>query len=358
MILDAGYQILDKNRVSRIENRDTRHETMQTKQQIQQLLASAGASVNKRLGQHFLIDLNLMRLLVESADIKNNDIVLEVGCGTGSLTEALADNAGYCLAIECDKALAKIAEKQLAKAKGSQPRKIAAGVPKNVRIINTDILETKSTISRTVIKAILDARYSSRIVNRESRIEHRESRIVNRESRLLLVANLPYSVAAPVILNLITGPVTADSMYVTVQKEVAKRITARPAEKHYGALSILLAATGEVKTIRVLKPTVFWPRPKVDSAMLGFVRRKTKASRIKNMELFNNTVRLFMQHRRKMLKTITRFTIHDSRFTIHDVNWPKIFEQCSIDPTRRPDQLSVQNYIDIANLCSERLNQG
>ena len=87
---------------------------MQTKQQIQQLLASAGFSPNKRRGQNFLIDLNLMRLLVASANIYDNDVVLEVGCGTGSLTEALVEHAGWVIAVEIDSTLAKITKKQLA----------------------------------------------------------------------------------------------------------------------------------------------------------------------------------------------------------------------------------------------------
>lgn len=300
---------------------------MQTKQQIRQLLASAGASPNKRLGQHFLIDLNLMRLLVDSARIKNDDIVLEVGCGTGSLTEALADSAGAVIAVECDKALAEIAKTQLT------PKGRAKA--KNVRIINTDILKTKTTISPTITSAI-----------QLCQEKH--------HGRVLLVANLPYNVASPVILNLLAGPIIADRMYVTVQKEVAQRITATPGQKHYGTLSIFLAATGDVKTIRFLKPTVFWPQPQVNSAMISFVRKKTKASRIENMELFNNTVRLFMQHRRKMLKTSTKF-ITGKLTQIKD--WPEIFEKCSIDPTQRPDQLSPENYIAIANLCNKRLNQ-
>ena len=300
---------------------------MQTKQQIRQLLASAGASPNKRLGQHFLIDLNLMRLLVDSARIKNDDIVLEVGCGTGSLTEALADNAGAVIAVECDKALADIAKTQLAH-KGRAKAK-------NVRIVNTDILKTKTTISPTITNAI-----------QLCQEKH--------PGRVLLVANLPYNVASPVMLNLLAGPIIADRMCVTVQKEVAQRITATPGQKHYGTLSIFLAATGDVKTIRFLKPTVFWPQPQVNSAMISFVRKKTKASRIENIELFNNTVRLFMQHRRKMLKTSTKF-ITGKLTQIKD--WPEIFEKCSIDPTQRPDRLSPENYIAIANLCNKRLNQ-
>jgi len=293
---------------------------MQTKQQIQQLLASAAISPNKRLGQHFLIDLNLMGKLVDSANIDNNDIVLEVGCGTGSLTEALAQRAGKVIAVEVDGALARIAKRQLAKAE-------------NVEVINTDILRNKNTISRTVTDAIEPA--------------HKKY-----PGRFLLVANLPYNVASPVMLNLVRGPTTADSMYATVQKEVAQRMTAAAGSKNYGILSILLSVTGDVKTERVLRPTVFWPQPQVDSAMVSFVRKKEKVSRIKNMEVFSEVVNLFMRHRRKMLKACTKLA-QDELTKIH--SWPKIFEQCRIDPHQRPEQLSPEDYIAIANLCYEHL---
>jgi len=289
---------------------------MQTKRQIQQLLASAGASPNKRLGQHFLIDLNLMRLLISSANIDNSDIVLEVGCGTGSLTEALAQQAGYCLAVELDRSLAQIAQRQLAKVK-------------NLEIINLDILETKKTISPVVANALALARKKY-------------------AGRILLVANLPYNVASPVMLNLVTGPTVADSMYVTVQKEVADRMTAAPASRDYGTLSIFLGATGDIKTIRSLKPTVFWPQPQVDSAMISFVRREAKLGRIQNAELFSETVNLFMGHRRKMLKACTKL----ARGKLAEIdNWPEIFARCRIDSTQRPEQLTPEDYIAIANSC-------
>lgn len=293
---------------------------MQTKSEIQRLLAGAGVEPNKRLGQHFLIDLNLMRLLVKSADIHDNDIVLEVGCGTGSLTEALAQNAGYCLAVELSEDLANIARRQLAKSK-------------NVEIINIDILENKNTLSHVVANALALARKKY-------------------TGQILLVANLPYNVASPVMLNLVTGPTIADSMYVTVQKEVADRITAAPGSSDYGTLSIFLGATGDVKTIRVLKPTVFWPRPAVDSAMVSFVRKEEKLGRIKNMELFSETINLFMGHRRKMLKACTKL----ARGKLAKINnWPEIFARCRIDSTQRPEQLAPEDYITIANLCYDIL---
>ena len=225
---------------------------MQTKRQIQQLLASAGIFPNKRLGQNFLIDLNLMRLLIDSANINSSDCVLDVGCGTGSLTEAIAGKAGKVIAVEFDRKLAEIAKRQLA---GTE----------NVEIINTDILESKSAISPIVTDAIEQAhkKYSG---------------------QLILVANLPYNSASPVMVNLITGPVVADGMYVTLQKEVADRMTAGPGSGDYGILSIFLAATGEVKMIRVLKPTVFWPAPQVNSAMVSFVRNKERPEDAKKLQ--------------------------------------------------------------------------
>ncbi len=290
---------------------------MQTKKQIQQLLESAGIFVNKRFGQHFLVDLNLMRLLVDSANITSNDIVLEVGCGTGSLTEALDERAGKVIAVELDHTLAEIAKRQLTKAK-------------NIEIINTDILENKNTISRTVIKLLGLAREKYC------------------DGRVLMVANLPYNVASSVMLNLVTGPVSADAMFVTVQKEVADRMTAVSGSSDYGTLSILLGAAGQVKMIRTLKPTVFWPQPQVDSAMVSFVRERVKFGRIQNMELFSEVVSLFMGHRRKTLMACTKL----SQGKLAKVNnWSEIFERCAVDPRKRPEQISPEDYIDIANLC-------
>jgi 16S rRNA (adenine1518-N6/adenine1519-N6)-dimethyltransferase len=293
---------------------------MQTKQQIRDLLSSVGVYPNKRLGQHFLIDLNLMRLLVDSANIQKDDVVLEVGCGTGSMTEALAEKAGSLIAVELDRNLSEIAAKQLT-------------TSENAEIINTDILENKNALSQTVTKA-LD------LAGRKC------------PGRMLLVANLPYSAASPVMMNLVKGPTIADGMYVTVQKEVADRMTAAPASNDYGILSIFLAAAGDVKTIRTLKPTVFWPQPQVDSAMVCFVRNRAKADRIENMELFSETVHLFMGHRRKTLLACSKL----ARGKLEKINnWKEIFEQCSICPTKRPETLSPEDYIAIANYAGNSL---
>lgn len=262
-----------------------------------------------------------MRLLVDSADIKDDDLVLEVGCGTGSLTEALAEKDACVIAVEADRALAKIAKGQLHKMK-------------NTEVINADVLKSKNTLNPVITDAIATARK-------------------NLAGRFLLVSNLPYSIASPVMMNLITTYAAVDAMYVTIQKEVADRMIATAGNRNYGILSIILSALGDVKMIRVLKPTVFWPQPKVDSAMISFVYDKDKTGQIENIELFGRVINLFMGHRRKTLKACTRFA--KGRLSKIE-NWLRIFENCSIDPQSRPEQLTAQNYIAIANLCVKNPN--
>lgn len=291
---------------------------MQTKRQIQQWLSSAGVSPNRRLGQHFLVDLNLMRLLVDSAGPGDDDVVLEVGCGTGSLTEALGERAGRVVAVEVDGTLAGIAASGLA---GTE----------HIEIINADVLSGKGTMNPAVTEAVDRARRG-------------------KAGRLLLVSNLPYDVATPVMVNLVKGAMIVDAMFVTVQKEVAERMAAEPGGKHYGTLSVFLGATGEVEIVRILKPSVFWPPPAVESAMVSFVRSEPKCRRIEDMAFLGKVIRLFIGHRRKMLRACVKSV--PAGLGSRDL-WMQIFNKCSIDPRQRPAELSPQKYVELANACRQ-----
>jgi 16S rRNA (adenine1518-N6/adenine1519-N6)-dimethyltransferase len=288
---------------------------MHTKSQIQQLLLSADVRPNKRFGQHFLIDLNLMRLLIDTADIQKNDVVLEVGPGTGSLTAGIAERAGFCVAVEIDAVLADIARTQLAD-------------KTNIEIIAADALKNKFEIDPFVIDALNRA-------------------CSKYKGRLLLVSNLPYVAATPIMLNLVTSAIVADAMFVTVQKEVANRMTAIPGTKTYGIMSILLAATGDIRHIRTLKPTVFWPQPQVDSAMISYTRDAEKLKAIKSIEMLSRIAGGFLRHRRKMLKSCCKLVSGELKKID---NWPEIFDQCGIDPGLRPDHLTPEQFVAIANL--------
>jgi 16S rRNA (adenine1518-N6/adenine1519-N6)-dimethyltransferase len=295
---------------------------MQTKQDIERLLAGAGTTPNHRLGQNFLIDLNLMRLLIDQADIQHHDVVLEVGSGTGSMTEAIAERAGRVITVEYDPALARVVKAQLKSCS-------------NVTLFNRDVLENKNAIHAEILDAVTQARAKF-------------------AGRFLLVANLPYGCGSAVMANLIAGPVAADAMVVTVQKEVAERMAALPNHEAYGTLSILMSATGSVHIFRKLPPSVFWPRPQVDSAMVSYTRDAQKIAQIHDMKLFQDVITLFMGHRRKMLKACVKFAAGNLG-KIH--GWPEIFAEACVDPHRRPEELSAGDYINITNLCREQLRK-
>jgi 16S rRNA (adenine1518-N6/adenine1519-N6)-dimethyltransferase len=286
---------------------------MHTKQDIQRLLSAAGISPNRRLGQNFLIDLNLMRLFVEAAQLDTDDVVLEVGCGTGSLTSALAQRAGAVVVAEYDPHLAAIARSQL------------QDLPQ-VQIINVDILATKHRLHAQVLEAL------SQILPRHS-------------GRFLLVANLPYHVSCPVMLNLVQNAPQVDAMAVTVQKEVADRMVAEPGSGHYGILSILLAVTGHTQWIRTLKPSVFWPPPQVASAMVLYRRDPSRVARIRDMACLVATVKRFMQHRRKMLKA----AVKTGATRLSDRDWNAAFEAAGVDPRWRPEQVTPEQFVSLAN---------
>jgi len=293
---------------------------MQTKQEIEQLLAAAGTRPKHRLGQNFLIDLNLMRVLVQAAAVHSADVVLEVGCGTGSLTEELLLHSGRVVGIEYDPVLFGIVQKRLAR-------------EESLTLLCGDVLESKNTLNHAVLDALQKA-------------------LEETGGRLLLVSNLPYNVASSVMANLIAGPLAAESMTVTVQKEVAERMAAVPGHKEYGPLSSLMTATGDLHYLNHLPPTVFWPRPQVDSAMGQFVRNPQKAAQIHNMDVFRQVVHLFMSHRRKMLKACIHFAEGQLTGVRH---WAKVFAEAFVDGQRRPEELSAADYINIANLCFEQI---
>ncbi|MCD4830384.1 MAG: 16S rRNA (adenine(1518)-N(6)/adenine(1519)-N(6))-dimethyltransferase RsmA [Anaerohalosphaeraceae bacterium] len=294
---------------------------MQSKQQIQQLLAAAGVEPNKRLGQHFLIDKNLLDLLLKNAAITTRDVVLEIGTGTGTLTAELVKRAGAVIAVEYDSIMAKITES-------------VVSLADNFTIFCADALENKNTINHKVLAAIQKAK-------------------TRFSGRMMLVANLPYNVASSVMVNLLSGETIADTMVVTVQKEMADRMVSPAGSGDYGTLSIFMGAMGSAKLIRKLSPKVFWPPPKVSSAIIRFDRDSEKCAGIHNVKLFKDVVGLFMSHRRKMMRACVKFADGDL-LKIH--NWHDIFERAFIEPHHRPEELAPADYVAMANLCHESLH--
>ena len=243
----------------------------QTLSYIRDLLYSRGLSPKNKMGQNFLIDLNLLELIVQTAELDKQDAVLEVGTGTGSLTSRLCDEAGAVVSVELARDFHKMASELLARRT-------------NLGLICADVLERKNEMNPDVM-----AEWDRRALAVGC-------------SRKKLVANLPYVVATPVIANLLIARGDIERMVVMVQWEMAARLTAEPETKEYGALAVLVKRLAEVKIIRRLAPSVFWPTPKVDSAIILIRLAAEKRSRIADVTRFREFLRDLYTHRRKNLR--------------------------------------------------------
>ena len=204
---------------------------MQTLSDIKAILATRGLEPKHRFGQNFLHDQNKLRALVAHSGAVAGDLVLEVGPGTGTLTEALLDAGCEVVACELDDDMAASSRDRL----GSQ-----------VRLIHGDCLDGKHAVSAAILEALGDRPFK-------------------------LVANLPYGAATPLVLNLAAHHATCLGQFVTVQREVAQRLAAAPGTEAYGAATVLLSLTSTVQVLETLPGSCFWPVPRVTSAMMSVI---------------------------------------------------------------------------------------
>jgi 16S rRNA (adenine1518-N6/adenine1519-N6)-dimethyltransferase len=243
----------------------------QTLSYIKGLLQSRRLIPKNKMGQNFLIDLNLLDVVVRTAELTKEDCVLEVGTGTGSLTARLADAAGGVFTVELDPAFFEMS------------RQLLAARP-NVRQLHGDALAGKNQLNPHLL-AGWDAFAAERGLIRRK-----------------VVANLPYAIATPLIANLIIAGVPIERMVVMVQWEVAERMTAAPGSKAYGALAVLLQSVADVSVVRRIAPSNFWPRPEVDSAIVLIKPNADLARRVGELSKWRAFLRDLYTHRRKNLR--------------------------------------------------------
>jgi 16S rRNA (adenine1518-N6/adenine1519-N6)-dimethyltransferase len=255
---------------------------------IKELLEQRGLTPRKALGQNFLVDQNLLRRLVDAAQVQRDDLVLEIGPGTGALTDVLLDAGANVIACELDDALADLVAERYGSA-----------LPGRFTLIRGDCLVTKHTLNPDIDRVLAGRPFQ-------------------------LIANLPYGAASPVMVLLAARP-DCLGQFVTIQREVAQRVMAKPNTRDYSELSILIQAMCDVRRIAHLPPECFWPRPKVRSEMLAITPRATPLT--DDIAALSMLCRMLFTKRRKQVGTILG----------RDIDLPE-----DIAPTARPEQLTIE----------------
>ncbi len=280
----------------------------QTASYLSRRLAAAGLRPVSHFGQNFLIDLNLVDLIARSAEIRKTDVVLEIGTGVGSLTARLSDRAGAVLTVEIDNHLFDLAREEL---EGRA----------NVKQLHCDALRNKNTLRPEIMENIREA------------MER-----IGSEARFLLVANLPYNIATPIISNLLHESPAPEIMVVTIQKELADRICALPRCKDYSALTVWIQSLCDPTIVRTLPPHVFWPRPKVQSAILRLDHRLERREKFADLKYFHSMVRSLFFHRRKFLRSVV---ISSMKGRMDKSQVDQVLQSLGHSETARAEELSV-----------------
>ncbi|MDH3718798.1 MAG: 16S rRNA (adenine(1518)-N(6)/adenine(1519)-N(6))-dimethyltransferase RsmA [Planctomycetota bacterium] len=294
----------------------------QTVSYLKRRFREVGLEPNSRHGQNFLIDMNLLRLLVDAAEIFERDVVLEVGTGTGGMTTMLADRAAAVVTVEMDSHLFQMASEEL------------TGYD-NVTMLLQDALRNKNNIDSRVLEAV------------------EKQLAATGEHSFKLVANLPYNIATPLISNLLCLPAAPQTMTVTIQKELADRITALPGTKAYGHLSVWVQSQCEASVVRVLPPTVFWPRPQVESAIIHLVLDQDKRDRIADLMSFHRFVRSLFFHRRKFMRSVL-ISAFKKQLEKSDVD--EVLKVTGFGPDQRAEQLTVEEILTLSDAFRAKLS--
>ncbi|MDQ8039033.1 MAG: 16S rRNA (adenine(1518)-N(6)/adenine(1519)-N(6))-dimethyltransferase RsmA [Rickettsiella sp.] len=252
----------------------------------------------KRFGQHFLHEAFIVEKIISAIDPKKTDNMLEIGPGLGALTQRLLPHVTYLTVVELDKDLIPLLKRQCANL-GELTVYQADALKFDLRSLNVTITPWR------------------------------------------IVGNLPYNISTPLLFHLLEQIHVIQDMHFMLQKEVVERITAQPGDKHYGRLSVMMQYYCQAKKLFTVKPGAFQPPPKVDSAVIRLIPYKIPPWQADDPLLFAEIVRTAFSHRRKMLRNNLGKLINTKQFELLD-----------IDTTKRPEQLSISDYVNISNFLA------
>lgn len=264
----------------------------------------------KKFGQNFLIDSNVLESIIRGAEITKDDFVLEIGPGIGTMTQYLCEAARQVVAVEIDKMLIPILEDTLSEYD-------------NVEVINQDVLKVD-------IKSLAEEK--------------------NNGKPIKVVANLPYYITTPIIMGLFESGVRIDSITIMVQKEVADRMQTGPGSKDYGALSLAVQYYATAKVILNVSATCFMPRPNVDSAVIKLTRHKEPTVNVADEKLMFKIIRASFNQRRK---TLVNGLKNSPELSFSKEQIVKAIEKIGKPETIRGEALTLEEFAELANAFTE-----
>ena len=276
------------------------------------ILKKFGITANKRFGQNFLIDDNVINEIIDVSNLKKSDLVIEIGPGLGTLTAKLLEEAGKVIAIELDSKMLKILRDRFK-------------LYNNFEILNEDVLKVD-------LKSLIN----------DSKKEY---------TAIKVVANLPYYITTPIIMKLLEEKLEINSITVMVQKEVADRITAIPGDKLSGAITYSVNYYAEAKEIIFVDKKCFIPAPEVDSKVIQLILRDKPLVEVKNEELFFKLIKLsFMQRRKTLINALSNSGIIENKEKIKN-----ILLKMGLNEDVRGERLSIEQFANLSNLLYQSI---
>ena len=274
-----------------------------------EILNKFGLTAQKRYGQNFLIDSNILEKIVASAGITKEDTVLEIGPGIGTLTQYLAEAAKQVICVEIDKNMIPVLEYTLADFD-------------NVTVINQDILKAD------IVNILKE----------------------NGAASAKVVANLPYYITTPIIMELLEKDLPIESITVMIQKEVAERMQTGPGSKDYGALSLAVAFYSNAEVKMTVSPNCFIPRPNVDSAVIRLDKLKEPAVKVNNKsEMFRIIKGAFEQRR----KTLTNALSHSSAYKTDKKKIENALLEMGKNVNIRGEELTLEEFARLSDILTQ-----
>lgn len=276
------------------------------------ILKKYNISANKKLGQNFLIDDDIIQNIIDAAELKETDLVIEIGSGLGTLTSKLLEKAGKVIAIELDEKMLKVLNDRFS-------------LYNNFILINNDVL--KVDLNKII----------------EENLEQLKS--------VKIVANLPYYITTPIIMKLLESKLKIETITVMVQKEVADRITATPGDKLSGAITYSVDYYAKAEEVVFVSKSCFMPSPEVDSAVIKLEIRKEPKVNVLNEEMFFKVIKAsFMQRRKTLINGLMNSGIIKDREKLN-----AILKEANIDSNIRGEKLTIEQFANLSNLIYETI---